>query len=220
LANDLSHRQILETLKNAIAAADIEEVQRASREVVDMGISPALAINGAMVQGMNVVGEKFQAGEYFLLDLIVAGEAMQEGLKILEPHLKETEAKIGRIILGTVEGDFHSIGKDVVKMLLKATGFDVVDLGEDVQAAKFVEASREQEPMVLGMSSLITPTMPEMGKVIQELEKAGLRRRLRVIVGGAPVSREYAERIGADAYAPDAVTGVNTCKGWALEGGR
>jgi len=216
----MAHRQILETLKNAIVAADVEGVQKASREVVNMGISPALAINGAMVQGMNVVGEKFQAGEYFLLDLIVAGEAMQEGLKILEPHLKETEAKIGKTILGTVEGDFHSIGKDVVKMLLKAAGFDVVDLGEDVEAARFVEASREQEPMVLGMSSLITPTMPEMSKVIRELEKAGLRRQVRVIVGGAPISREYAERIGADAYAPDAVTGVNTCKGWALGGGR
>jgi len=207
-------------LKKAIIAADVEGVQKASKEIVNMGIPPGLAIHEAMVQGMIIVGEKFQAGEYFLLDLIAAGEAMQEGLKILEPHLEESEAKIGKIILGTVEGDLHSIGKDVVKMLLKASGFDVVDLGEDVPTAKFVEATRVHKPMVLGMSSLITPTMPEMGKVIHELEKADLRRQLRVIVGGAPLSREYAERIGADAYAPDAVAGVNMCKGWAAGGGR
>jgi 5-methyltetrahydrofolate--homocysteine methyltransferase len=219
LTIETAHRQALDTLKKAIIAADVEGVQKASKETVKMGIPPGLAINEAMVQGMIIVGEKFQAGEYFLLDLIAAGEAMQEGLKILEPLLMESEAKIGRIILGTVEGDLHSIGKDVVKMLLKASGFDVVDLGEDVPTAKFVEATRVHKPMVLGMSSLITPSMPEMGKVIQELEKAGLRRQLRVIVGGAPLSREYAERIGADAYAPDAVEGVNMCKGWALGGG-
>ena len=216
---EMAHGQVLDTLKKAIIAADVEGVQNASKEAVNMGISPALAINQAMVQGMIIVGQKFQAGEYFLLDLIAAGEAMQEGLKILEPRLQESAAKIGKIILGTVEGDLHSIGKDVVKMLLKASGFDVMDLGEDVPTAKFVEATHEHKPMVLGMSSLITPTMPEMGKVIQELEKAGLRRQLRVIVGGAPLSREYAERIGADAYAPDAVAGVNMCKAWALGGG-
>ena len=219
MPSEIPHRQILDSLKDAIIAADVEGVQKASKETVNMGIPPGLAINEAMVQGMIIVGQKFQAGEYFLLDLIAAGEAMQEGLKILEPLLKENEAKIGKIILGTVEGDLHSIGKDVVKMLLRASGFDVVDLGEDVPTAKFVEATRVHKPMVLGMSSLITPTMPEMGKVIRELEKAGLRRQLRVIVGGAPLSREYAERIGADAYAPDAVEGVNMCKGWALGGG-
>ena len=219
MTSEDTHRQILDTLKNAIIAADVEGAQKASKEVVNVGISPSLAINEAMVQGMIVVGKKFQAGEYFLLDLIAAGEAMQEGLKILEPLLKQSEAKIGKIVLGTVEGDLHSIGKDVVKMLLKASGFDVVDLGEDVPTAKFVEATREHRPVALGMSSLITPTMPEMGKVIRELEKAGLRRQLRVIVGGAPLSREYAERIGADAYAPDAVAGVNICKSWTPGGG-
>lgn len=215
----MAHRQVLDSLKRAVVAADVEGVQKASREAVSLGIPPSLAINEAMVQGMIIVGQKFQAGEYFLLDLIAAGEAMQEGLKILEPLLKDSQAKIGKVVLGTVEGDLHSIGKDVVKMLLKASGFDIVDLGEDVPTAKFVEATREHMPLALGMSSLITPTMPEMGKVIQGLERAGLRRKLRVIVGGAPLSREYAGRIGADAYAPDAVAGVNMCKGWALGGG-
>ena len=206
-------------MKQAIIEADIPAVRKVCEEAMGAGIPASLALDEAMVQGMNVVGQKFQSGEYFLLDLIAAGEAMQQGLKILEPYLKKTDAKIGRAVLGTVEGDLHSIGKDVVKMLLKAAGFDVVDLGEDVPAARFVEAARAQKPTVLGMSALITPTMPEMGKVIAELEKAGLRKQLRVIVGGAPVSREYAERIGADAYAPDAVAGVNTCKSWALAGG-
>jgi 5-methyltetrahydrofolate--homocysteine methyltransferase len=215
----MAHRQVLDTLKNAIIAADVEGVRKASEEALNIGIPAEFAINEAMVQGMIIVGEKFQSGEYFLLDMIAAGEAMKEGLKILEPHLKQSETKIGKIVLGTVEGDLHSIGKDVVKMLLKVSGFDVVDLGEDVPTRRFVEATREQNPMVLGMSSLITPTMPEMGKVIQELQKAGLRRQLRVIVGGAPLSGKYAERIGADAYAPDAVAGVNICKGWALGGG-
>jgi len=199
--------------------ADIAGVREACEKALTARISPSLAIDEAMVPGMNVVGGKFQAGEYFLLDLIAAGEAMQEGLRILEPHLEKSEVKVGRVVLGTVEGDLHSIGKDVVEMLLKAAGFDVIDLGEDVPAVNFVEATRVHKPTVLGMSALITPTMPEMGKVLQELEKAGLRTQTRVIIGGAPLSREFAEKIGADAYAPEAVAGVNTCKGWASAGG-
>ena len=215
----MTQREILSALREGIIGADIPGVRDACEKALNAGISPSLAIDEAMVPGMNVVGEKFQAGEYFLLDLIAAGEAMQEGLRILEPHLEKSEGKIGRVVLGTVEGDLHSIGKDVVGMLLKAAGFNVIDLGEDVPAVNFVEATRAHKPTVLGMSALITPTMPEMGRVLQELEKAGVRRQIRVIVGGAPLSREFAQRIGADAYAPDAVAGVNTCKGWASAGG-
>lgn len=217
-ASSLTEYEILNRLKKAIIATDTTAVRDACEEVVTARISPSLAIDEAMVQGMRIVGEKFQAGEYFLTDLIVAGEAMEEGLRVLGAHLNKSGAKIGTLILGTVEGDLHSIGKDLVKMLLKAAGFEVIDLGEDVPEVKFVEALRVHEPKIIGMSALITPVMPEMGKVVGKLEDAGLRSRVRVIVGGAPLSKEYAERIGADGYARDAVAGVNMCKDWLRAG--
>jgi corrinoid protein of di/trimethylamine methyltransferase len=214
----MTHREILNAIKDFIISQDLVAVREACEEAVGTGIAPSLVISEAMGPAMNVVGDKFEAGEYFLTDLIAAGAAMEEGLKVLEPHLKMDERKKGKVVLGTVEGDIHSIGKDVVKMLLKATGFDVIDLGEDVPAAKFVEAARVHKPMILGMSALITASMPEMRRVIEELEKAGLRDHLRIMVGGAPLSREYARIIGADAYAPDAVAGSKIGNDWAQTG--
>ena len=210
---------ILEVLRNCIIDMDIEGARTACQEIIAKGIPALEGINHAMVPAMQVVGEKFQRGEYFLLDLIAAGAAMGEGLKVLEPHLgKDEEKNVGTVVIGTVQGDLHSIGKDIVTMLLRVAGFNVVDLGVDASTEKFVGAVRTHNPRILGMSSLITPTMPEMGKVVSALEEAELKRQLKVIVGGAPVTKEYAEMILADAYAPDAIVGVDRCKQWIVRG--
>jgi 5-methyltetrahydrofolate--homocysteine methyltransferase len=210
---------VLEVLRNWVIDLDIEGTRTACQEIIVNGIPALDGINHAMVPAMHVVGGKFERGEYFLLDLIAAGAAIAEGLKILEPHLAKCEKKnVRTVVIGTVQGDLHRIGKDIVTMLLRVAGFSVVDLGVDAPTEKFLEAVRTHNPKVLGMSALITPTMPEMGKVVSALEDAELRPRLKVIVGGAPVTKEYVEMIRADDCAQDAILGVDRCKQW--DGGR
>jgi 5-methyltetrahydrofolate--homocysteine methyltransferase len=212
---DEREQEILDALRDGIVNIDLAKVRRACEDVLTEKIPPVRAINYGMMRGMQTVGEKFQTGEYFLTELIAAGAAMDEGLKILEPHLQKDESrKVGTIVLGTVEGDLHSIGKDIVRMLLRSAGFEVIDLGVDVPTQKFIEAARVGKPGILGMSALITPTMPEMKNVIAQLQRDGLRAGLKIIVGGAPVTEEYAQTIGADAYGSDAIAGVNICKEW------
>lgn len=210
---------VLNSLRDAIVSMNIETARRICQQALIEGISPLQVINCGLVPGMQIVGEKFQAEQYFLTDLIAAGAVMQEAMKILQPHIKKDEQRkwLGTIVLGTVEGDLHDLGKNIVSMLMRASGFEVVDLGVDVPTSKFVEAIRTHRPEILGMSALITSTMPAMTKVIGELEKAALKAQLRIIVGGAPLSEQYAKTIGADAFAPDAVVGVNLCKKWTTE---
>jgi 5-methyltetrahydrofolate--homocysteine methyltransferase len=185
------------------------------QDALAVGIPPVKAITEGMAEGMNIVGEKYEAGEYFLSELIMAGEVMKEGTKILEPHLKKAEIKkLGKVVLATVKGDIHDIGKNIVATLLDAAGFEVIDLGVDVSAEKFLETVRTQKPDILAMSALVTTTMPEIENVIKKLAKAGQRRKVKVIVGGAPLTEGYAEIIGADAYSSDALAGVNICKKW------
>lgn len=209
---------ILERLKEAIVSLDIEGVKKACREAIDAGIPAYKCISEAMAKGLEVVGEKYERGEYFLADLVVAGEAMKEGIKILEPYLRTGEAeRLGKVVIGTVRGDMHDIGKNIVATLLSGAGFEVIDLGVDVPTEAFVEAVRKHKPHIVGMSALLTTTMVEMENVIKALEHAGLRNKVKIIIGGAPVSKEYAEKIGADAYAKDAVEGVSICKSWVLK---
>lgn len=164
---------------------------------------------------MEGVGEKYERKEYFLAELIMAGEVAEKGMKVLEPHLKGGGAKmVGKVIIGTVKGDLHDIGKNIVAMLLSAAGFEIIDLGVDVPPGKFVEAVREYNPDIVGMSALLTTTVAEMENAIKALKEAGLRDRVRVIIGGAPVTREFAEKIGADAAARNAIEGVEICKLW------
>ncbi len=215
----MKEQQILDRLRDCIVNMDIDGLREASEQALNAKISAITAINEGMLPGIRIVGEKFQAGEFFLTELIVVGAAMEEGLKILGPHVKKDEtAKLGTVVMGTVEGDLHSIGKDIVRMWLQGSGFNVVDLGVDIPADQFIETVRTQKPIILGLSSLLTATMPEMGNVIARLASAGLRHQVKVIVGGAPVSKAFAEKIGADAYAPEAVAGLNTCKEWAGRG--
>lgn len=210
----MREKEILNKLRECIVNLDIEAIKQACQNALAAGISPLEAIEG-MAKGMDVVGEKYEAKEYFLAELLMAGEVMKEGMKILEPYLKEVKIKkLGKVVLGTVKGDLYDIGKNIVASLLGVAGFEVIDLGVDVPTEKFLETVCTQKPDILGMSALLTFTMPEMENVIKELEKAGQRGKVKVIVGGAPLTEEYAKKIGADAYAPDAVAGVNICKVW------
>jgi len=216
LCGSMSKRvEVLAKLRDAIVNLDIDGVRRAAREALDAGVTPYEAVMDGMAKGMEVVGQKYEAGEYFLAELIMAGETMKEGLSVLEPHMKPGDMKhIGRVVIGTVEGDLHDIGKNVVITLLTASGFEVIDLGVDVPAEKFVEAVKQYKPDIVAMSALLTTTMVNMAKIIKALEQAGLRGKVKVIVGGAPLTEEYARQIGADAYGRDAVEGVNICKKW------
>lgn len=212
-------KAILERLKEAVANLDIEGVKKACKEAIDAGIPAYKCISEAMAKGLEIVGERYERGEYFLADLVVAGEAMKEGMKILEPYLRTGEVeRLGRVVIGTVRGDMHDIGKNIVATLLSGAGFEVIDLGVDVPTEVFVEAVRKHKPQIVGMSALLTTTMIEMENVIKALENAGLRSKVKIIIGGAPVSKEYAEKIGADAYARDAVEGLSICKSWVLGG--
>jgi corrinoid protein of di/trimethylamine methyltransferase len=210
-----SEKEVLSKLKDAIVNLDIDGVQKAAKEAVSQGIPAYKAVVDGMAKGMEVVGQKYEDGEYFLAELIMAGETMKEGMMVLEPYLKSGDIKsAGKIVIGTVKGDLHDIGKNVVMTLLKAANFDVVDLGVDVSAEQFVEAVKKNSPDIVAMSALLTTTMIEMESIVKMLRKDGLRKKVKIIIGGAPITPEYAKKIGADAAAKDAVEGVRTCTQW------
>jgi len=206
--------EILDKLRDTIVNLDIELIQKVCKEAVNAGVSAYEAITDGLAKGMEIVGQKYEKNEYFLAELIMAGETMREGMKVLEPYLRASCVKsIGKVVIGTVQGDLHDIGKNVVVTLLGAAGFDVIDLGVDVLPEKFVEAVENNNPDIVCMSALLTTTMVEMENVIKALRETGLRDKVKIVIGGAPITQEYAEKIGADA-ARDAVEGVNTCRSW------
>ncbi len=210
-----NEEEILARLRDAIVNLDIEAVQKAAKDALETGIPAYKAVIDGMAKGMEIVGQKYEEGEYFLAELIMAGETMKEGMAILEPHLKAGDIKMaGKVVIGTVRGDLHDIGKNVVVTLLKAANFDVIDLGVDVSTEQFIEAVKQHNPDIVAMSALLTTTMIEMESVIEGLKKSGLRDKVKVIIGGAPITPEYAEKIGADAAAKDAVEGVRICSEW------
>jgi len=210
-----NEEEILAKLRDAIVNLDVEAVQKAAKEALEAGIPAYKAVVEGMAKGMEIVGQKYEAGEYFLAELIMAGETMKEGMAILEPHLKAGDIKTaGKVVIGTVRGDLHDIGKNIVVTLLKAANFEVIDLGVDVSPEQFVEAVKKHNPQILAMSALLTTTMIEMESVIESLKKSGLRDKVKIIIGGAPITPEYAKKIGADAAAKDAVEGVRICSEW------
>jgi corrinoid protein of di/trimethylamine methyltransferase len=211
----VSEDEVLTNLTDAIVNLDIEGVKRAAEEALKIGIPAYKAVVDGMAKGMEIVGQKYEDGEYFLAELIMAGETMKEGMTVLEPHLKAGDIKIaGKVVIGTVRGDLHDIGKNVVVTLLKASNFEIIDLGVDIKAEQFVEAVKENNPDIVAMSALLTTTMIEMENVVKRLEESGLRKRIKIIIGGAPITPEYAKKIGADAAAKDAVEGVRKCNEW------
>lgn len=205
-------------LREAIINMDFEGIVTAAQGAMDAGVEPRTAITEGMVPGMVVVGEKFEEGEFFLSELVVAGEVMKDGIKVIEPYITGEAESAAKAIVATVEGDYHDIGKNIVATLLTTQGFDVVDLGMDVSASKIVETVQEQHPDVLGLSALLSTTMLRMGDVIEALRTAGLRDDVKVVVGGTPVTPAFADRIGADHCAANAVEGVHKCVEWVSGG--
>jgi len=207
----------LEILKNSIIELDFEGAEKAVTNAMNNGISPVKAIE-SVCSGLDIAGERFEKMEYFLPELVVAGEIAKDAMKVIEPYLKnENIESKGKVILATVDGDIHDIGKNVVNVLLTAAGFDVIDLGVNVPTEQIIESVREYNPHILGLSTLITITMVEMELIINKLIENDLRNNLKIIVGGSPVSDEYARKIGADHRAVDAVEGVNKCRQWMTE---
>ncbi len=200
--------EILEELKNAIINFEAEKAKKIAEEVIKKGIDPNLAIRKSVIEAANIVGEKFEKGEIFLAELIIVGDILKGVSNIFREAIKqkmENKASyLGRVVLATVEGDIHDIGKNLVGAFMEAEGFEVIDLGADVPTEKIIEKVKELKPDILGLSALLSTTMPKQQEVIKELEKAGLRDTVRVIVGGAPTTEEWARTIGADGWAHDA----------------
>jgi corrinoid protein of di/trimethylamine methyltransferase len=195
---------------------DIEGAAKTAEEALRGGVDPIEAIEEGLAKGVRIVGDKFGAAEVFLPELMVAVEAMKQALQILEPAIKQSSQamrqSLGKIIIGTIEGDIHDIGKSLVSALLTVAGFEVIDLGSDVPVETFIEKTREIRPHVIGMSALMTTTMLRMEDVIKNLQKEGLRENVKVVVGGAPTSKEWATKIGADGQGGDAMESVEVIK--------
>lgn len=197
-------------IKEAVLAGEEEEITILVREGMDGGLSPGEMLEGAMIPAMEDIGERFAKGEAFIPELIVASMAMEAGMEALKPHLAgDVEAK-GKVLLGTVHGDIHSIGKNLVRMCLEGAGFEVIDIGEDIKTEKFVDAYRQHGPDILGLSALLSSTMQHMKEVIEAVR--GVDPSAVIIVGGVPVTREFAVEIGASGYAPNAFEAVLKAK--------
>ncbi|MHA2004045.1 MAG: cobalamin B12-binding domain-containing protein [Candidatus Thorarchaeota archaeon] len=212
---------IFEELELAVIEGDSEQCEELAKKSLDQKIPPLDAITNGLAKGVKSVGDKFSKGEVFLVELIMAGDAMKAGMSVLLPEIKASKAEmktLGKVMLGTVDGDIHSIGKDIVATLLEAEGFEVINVGEDVSSEAFVKKVKEHSPDILGLSSLLTATMPAQQEVIEMLDKAGLKDKVKVIIGGAPTTNEWADEIGADGWAGDAVSAVELVK--QLVGGK
>jgi trimethylamine corrinoid protein len=207
--------EYLAALKEAILQMDYSLVEKAAQEAMEAKVDPLRAITEGMSPAMVLIGEKFQSGEYFLPELIVAADVMKEGLKIIHPYLPQGGSRAGRkVVIATVEGDNHDIGKNIITTLLMAHGFEVIDLGIDVPAKRIVAAVQEHQPAILGLSALLTLTMLKMGEVLTALKEAGLREKVKVIIGGSSVTPQFAKSIGADYSTTNAAEGVEKCLEW------
>jgi len=205
--------QELQELFNAILAGNAESAKQQVQAALDLDLDPSKILNEGMIAAMAEVGERFEKGEYFVPEMLIAARAMQQGLSVLKPHLQQSDlVSQGKVVIGTVKGDLHDIGKNLVSMMLEGAGFELVDLGTDVSSDKFLAAVRESEADVVAMSALLTTTMPNMKTVIEALKEGGLRDKVKVIIGGAPVTESYAQEIGADGYASDASRAVKLTK--------
>jgi len=194
-----------DTLVEAVIKGAEDIVESEVNKALDEGNEARDILTKGLIGGMSVVGERFKAGDMFLPEVLMCANAMHKGLNIVKPLLAESDREaMGRIVIGTVAGDIHDIGKRIVGFLLEGGGFEVIDLGVDVPDESFVQAVEEHNPDILGMSALLTTTMPNMGKVIELLKEKRLRGKLKVIVGGASVNEQFAQSIGADGYAPEA----------------
>jgi len=210
---DLSDEELVKQMHDDLYDGLAEEIDEGTRILLDRGWSPTRTLDEALVAGMTIVGIDFRDGILFVPEVLLAANAMKAGMAILKPLLTETGAEpMGRMVIGTVKGDIHDIGKNLVGMMMEGAGFEVFDLGVNTDYQQFREAIEEHKPNILGMSALLTTTMPYMKIVIAELVKEGIRDDYIILVGGAPLNEDFAASIGADAYCRDAATAVDTAK--------
>ncbi|KUK37124.1 MAG: hypothetical protein PWP44_1284 [Thermacetogenium sp.] len=203
----------MKEVAEAVIEGDEDAVPELTRKAVEAGIEPLKIINEGLTRGIEVVGDRFAAGEYFLPDLLLGAKAMEAGIAVLEPLLAGVNREfIGRVIMGTVHGDLHSIGKNIVIMMLKSAGFEVIDLGVDVPTDRFIEKIKELKPDIVGISALLTTTVGKQKEIIETLKEEGLRESVKVMIGGAPINQNWADQIGADGYAEDATTAVKLAR--------
>lgn len=205
---------ILDRISESLQRGDNGAVDELAREAIGLNLPVKDILDRGLIAGMNVIGEKFRLHEIYLPDVLLAARAMYAGLDQLKPLLvKEGIPTLGKVVIGTVQGDLHDIGKNLVGIMLRGAGFDVIDLGNDVPPQKFVETAQQEGAAVIGLSALLTTTMPMMKNVVDLLREQGLADKIRVIVGGAPVTKEFAKEIGSDAYGYDAGNAVELVKG-------
>jgi 5-methyltetrahydrofolate--homocysteine methyltransferase len=203
----------LNNISEALQSGKAEKVRELVKQALNEDIIPKKILEEGLIRGMSIIGEKFKKNEVYVPEVLIAARAMHAGMDVLKPKLIETGVKnLGKVVMGTVTGDLHDIGKNLVKMMLEGAGFEVIDLGVDVSVEKFVEAVKEHQPNIIGMSALLTTTMVNMPEVIKALEVAGLRDKVKIMIGGAPITQNYSEQIGADGYSPDAASAVDKAK--------
>lgn len=203
----------LEKISESLQTGSVEKVKEGVKKGLKEEITPRELLNEGFLKGMGIIGEKFKNNEVFVPEVLIAARAMNGGMEILKPKLIETGVEsTGKIVIGTVAGDLHDIGKNLVKMMMEGSGFEVVDLGTDVSPEEFSQAVVEHKPNILGLSALLTTTMPVMEKVIKKLEEDGLRDQVTVMIGGAPITEDYCKKIKADLYTKDAATAASEAK--------
>ena len=201
-----------EKIKNvydAVLAGEADAVKENIQISLDAGLDPNLILNEGMIGAMREVGQRFEAGDFFVPEMLISARAMQGGMALLKPHLQKGGVQSsGKVVIGTVKGDLHDIGKNLVALMLEGAGFEIKDLGTDVAAEDFIAAIKSEKPDILALSALLTTTMPSMKQTIEAVQAAGLRDQVKVIIGGAPVTEDYSRQIGADGFSPDASRAV------------
>ena len=205
--------EILEQISTAVIEGDLDEIEDLTEDALDDGIGAEAILNKGLMPGMDYVGVEFRAGNMFVPEVLRSAKTMQMSMDILKPLLAESGVKmVGKVLLGTVKGDLHDIGKNLVGMMCEGAGFEVNDLGKDIDPQAFVDAVKEYEPDILGMSALLTTTMRAMEHTVKALEEAGVRDKVKIMIGGAPVTQAFSDQIGADGYASNAASASELAK--------
>ena len=211
--------EVLASISTAVIKGESDDCARLTREALDSGLGPQEILDNGLMPGMDHVGVEFKAGNMFVPEVLRSARAMHASMDLLKPLLAETGTSlVGKVMIGTVKGDLHDIGKNLVGMMCEGAGFDVKDLGKDVAPETFVEEAKKFNPDVVGMSALLTTTMRAMEQTIKALEEAGLRDKMKIMIGGAPVTQSFAEQIGADGYAPNAAAATDMAKNFVGRG--
>jgi 5-methyltetrahydrofolate--homocysteine methyltransferase len=205
--------EIYGQLSEAVLGGNLKEIKKLTQSALDSGLPPQQILDQGLLPGMDEVGQRFKVGDMFIPEVLLSAKTMAAAMEVLKPHLAAGQSSgRGTVVIGTVQGDLHNIGKNLVAMMLEGAGFTVVDLGIDVKPQAFVDAAKQHKPQLLGMSALLTTTMPRMGDTVRALREAGIRDQIKIMVGGAPVTEDFVKKIGADAYAPNAASAVDIAK--------